>query len=138
MGFSYLTEVGACRAWLTPIAVNTELNPYALTSNFGIQVYDTLGNLKMQTDPRNNTTTYFYDPYNRRTSVVDATMHTTKYTYDGNNNKLTETDQNGNTTTYTYDNANRVSQILYADGTTQVFPSPLMISVATNSGKSIN
>ncbi len=86
-------------------------------------VYDTIGNLKTRTDPLNNTTTYFYDAYNRQTSVVDATNHATKYTYDGNNNKLTETDRNGNKTTYTYDNANRVSQVLYADGTTRSFPS---------------
>ncbi len=81
-------------------------------------VYDTLGNLLSQTDPRSNTSTYAYDAFSRRTSMTDADGNLTEYTYDGNGNKATEKDARNFTTQFDYDPANRLTTITYPDNTT--------------------
>ena len=45
----------------------------------------------------------------------------TSYTYDSNGNKITSTDPRGNTTWFSYDSRNRLTAVVYADGSAKTY-----------------
>ncbi len=71
--------------------------------------YDVLGNRKVLTDARGNTTLSTYDGGGRLRSVQDALGQVTRYEYDGGGLKTSETDRRMPpvTRTYAYDNLGR-------------------------------
>jgi RHS repeat-associated protein len=71
--------------------------------------YDSLGNVRIITDPLGHATTYTYDERGRVTSITDANGDTTSFTYHNDDQIHTLTDANGNTTTWEYDDAGRVA-----------------------------
>jgi len=95
------------------------------------KTYDATGNIVSVTDPAgtvtynlaadgqpisivapgNVTTSFTYDNYRRRTSLVDPSAGTTTYQYDAAGNISKEINANGDSIQYTYDNKNRLSWI---------------------------
>ena len=69
--------------------------------------YDASGNRLTQVDADNHTTTYVWDPLNRRTSRQLPAGQTESLTYDPVGNIVTRVDFNGKTTTFAYDALNR-------------------------------
>jgi RHS repeat-associated protein len=70
--------------------------------------YDPNNNVIAVTDPNTNTTTYTYNPDNRRISMVNAAGDTTLTSYDGDGNVVSTNAPNNNTTTNVYDALNRI------------------------------
>jgi len=77
--------------------------------------YDANGNVTSQTNGLNQSTSYGYDPLNRRISITDALGRTTSYGYDAAGNRTSLTDPAQQTTTYTYDVANQLKSVTYSD-----------------------
>ena len=80
--------------------------------------YDSLGRLKITTDPSGATTTNSYDALGRLIGIdySDAATPDVTYAYDRNGNRTTMIDGTG-TTTYTYDEMNRPTSIAAPGGT---------------------
>jgi RHS repeat-associated protein len=80
--------------------------------------YDSLGRLKITTDPSGATTTNTYDALGRVVGIdySDAATPDVTYAYDRNGNRTTMIDGTG-TTTYTYDEMNRPTSIAAPGGT---------------------
>ena len=108
------------------------------------RTYDVLGNLAEVEDPAGTityemaadgqpisitapgsiATSFTYDQYRRRTSIIDPSAGTTSYTYDSAGNTASETNANGQTTTYAYDQYNRLVTTTYPEMTvTRVYGS---------------
>jgi RHS repeat-associated protein len=85
--------------------------------------YDGRGNRASAKDPRNNTTTFTYDPLSRikdMTQTLQPSNIITRYGYDTNDNPASVTDPNGNITQYKYDDFGRKNQTTSPDtGTTK-------------------
>jgi RHS repeat-associated protein len=96
----------------------SETNPLSETKRF---TYDLLGRQLSISDSLNRTTNYTYDSLGRILEVSDPLGQITRYTYDANGNQLSITDPVGRVTNYTYDPANRLTNITYADTTTEEF-----------------
>ncbi len=99
-------------------------------------VYDSLGNLLQETDPRNNVTEYTYDVNNNLETITDPMNRTTTIGYDGFNNisSITTpvnsqsftyysdgnlesyTNANNHTTTYDYDGYGYISTVNHPTG----------------------
>ena len=71
--------------------------------------YDTLGNLRLVTDPLTNTTQYQYDGQQRVKSEIDGNLHATTYVYGVADELKSLTDADGNKTTWEYDPAGQVT-----------------------------
>ncbi len=92
----------------------------AATSGF---IYDSNGNLKKVTDPKQNVTQNYYDQQNRLTDVDDPMVndattphknsngHTISYIYDQANNVHTKLNANNQLLSYAYDSMNHVTQV---------------------------
>jgi RHS repeat-associated protein len=84
------------------------------------QVYDAVGNLTRETDPKNNpATTHGYDALNRLMQTLDALSGNTAMGYDVNDRVKQVTTPNNATTQYQYDDLGNLLQEVSADrGTT--------------------
>lgn len=97
-------------------------NPTNLTTTFS---YDAGGRIKKQTNGNGTFTTYHYDTAGRMDSLINWKNNTEKisffyYTFDSFGNRKTMTDKRG-LNTYTYDSAYRLTNVVYADGSTEGF-----------------
>lgn len=79
--------------------------------------YDSLGQVKSITDPRNLTTTYTTDSLGNLSQQTSPDTGVTTADHDPAGNLLTRTDARGKTATYRYDSLNRISQIADDDQT---------------------
>lgn len=83
--------------------------------------YDLLGRTLTSKDALGHTTTYEYDPNcgcaERQTRIINAFTQATDFTYDQNGNQVTMTDANNHTTTNEYDSNNRLTKVIFQDGT---------------------
>jgi RHS repeat-associated protein len=75
----------------------------------------------VETDPLGRTTTHYYDPALRETSVVDALGGTTTYGYDGYGSRNAVTDPLGHATTMSYDARGNLLTLADALGNTSFF-----------------
>lgn len=120
------------------------------------QTYDALGNLISVTDsagtityqiapdgnpvsitaPGNIKTTFGYDKYRRRISLVDPSMGATTYEYDASGNLSKETDANGNAKQYEYDQYNRLLKSTCPEFTTSYNYNSVgdLVEVTTSNG----
>lgn len=108
------------------------------------RTYDVLGNLAEVEDPAGTityemaadgqpisitapgsiATSFTYDQYRRRTSIIDPSAGTTSYTYDSAGNTASETNANSQVTAYAYDQYNRLVTTTYPEMTvTRVYGS---------------
>jgi RHS repeat-associated protein len=84
--------------------------------------YDASGNMLTATDQLGKVSKTTYNARGQALTRTDATGHVTTYVYNASDGTLASvTDAAGNTTTYSYDTAKRVSQIRFADTTTESF-----------------
>jgi RHS repeat-associated protein len=79
--------------------------------------YDSLGQIKSITDPRNLTTSYTVDSLGNLSQQTSPDTGVTIADHDEAGNLITRTDARGKTATYHYDSLNRISQIAYDDQT---------------------
>jgi len=79
--------------------------------------YDSLGQIKSITDPRNLTTTYTTDSLGNLNQQTSPDTGITTADHDPAGNLKTRTDARGKTANYSYDSLNRISQIAYDDQT---------------------
>jgi RHS repeat-associated protein len=87
-------------------------------TKFTEYTYDGHGNTKTIKDPRDNTTTYTYDPLNRLrvlTQPPQPLNTITDYGYDTHDNLTVVTDPNDNTTQYRFDDFGRRMQTISPD-----------------------
>jgi RHS repeat-associated protein len=82
--------------------------------------YDGADHLTGVTDPNGNATTYAYDGLGNLLEQQSPDTGTTRYTHDAAGNVLTKGDARG-TTSYTYDALNRLTRVLYADGSEALY-----------------
>lgn len=107
--------------------------------------YDGMGRVLTTTDARGGVMRFTYDALGRVLSITEpgtpttiayvasvataggppaaqlASVATSTFEYDGNGNRTTYTDALGRVTAYEYDAANRLTEINYADGTSESF-----------------
>jgi RHS repeat-associated protein/uncharacterized repeat protein (TIGR02543 family) len=79
--------------------------------------YDSLGQIKSITDPRNLTTTYTTDSLGNLSQQTSPDTGTTTADHDPAGNVVTRTDARNKTASYSYDSLNRITQIAYDDQT---------------------
>nr|NIS50897.1 RHS repeat protein [Phycisphaerae bacterium]NIW98093.1 hypothetical protein [Phycisphaerae bacterium] len=105
------------------------IDPVGNTTRYG---YDSRGRCTLVTDALNIQSRYEYDGVGRLIRTVrdmdgdgadpnDANDIVTQYAYDDSGRLISITDDNGNTTGYVYDAVNRMTDILFADGTENTF-----------------
>ncbi|MBI2863853.1 MAG: RHS repeat protein, partial [Chloroflexi bacterium] len=73
------------------------------------------------TDPRGNSTTYFYDTSFRTSDIQDAYGNYSSYHFDSNNKVLTATNQLDYSTLFTYDARGNTTRVTDALGKTSVY-----------------
>jgi RHS repeat-associated protein len=78
--------------------------------------YDANDNLTSVTDPRSLTTSYTYNGFGDVTQLVSPDTGTTTNTYDSGGNLSVSTDARSDSAHYSYDALNRVSGIIYKNG----------------------
>jgi len=84
--------------------------------------YDNNGNRLTETDELGNTTTYTYEQFFNKLSVITNPLgHTTRYEYDSKANLTSVTDPGGNRTTFTYDSFGLLVQVNDPTNQTTVF-----------------
>ncbi len=86
--------------------------------------YNILGELTQITDPLNHITTLSYYPTGLIQTITDAQNITTSYAYDARGNRTSVIDPingSGHPTTFTFDIMNRLTGIMYQDGTSGSF-----------------
>jgi RHS repeat-associated protein/uncharacterized repeat protein (TIGR02543 family) len=79
--------------------------------------YDSLGQIKSITDPRNLTTSYSIDALGNVSQQTSPDTGITLSDHDAAGNLITSTDARGQVAQYRYDSLNRISQIAYNDDT---------------------
>jgi RHS repeat-associated protein/uncharacterized repeat protein (TIGR02543 family) len=79
--------------------------------------YDSLGQIKSITDPRNLTTSYNVDALGNLSQQTSPDTGMTLSDHDAAGNLTTRTDARGKVAQYRYDSLNRISQIAYDDDT---------------------
>jgi len=82
-----------------------QINPDDTFTQYG---YDLEANIASILDPKGNTTTYDYDPFNRLKTVTQPGSVVTSYDYDTHGNLISVTDAQSHVTTYEYDDMGRV------------------------------
>jgi len=82
-----------------------QVNPDDTFTQYG---YDLEANVAAILDPKGNTTTYDYDPFNRLKTVTQPGSVITSYAYDSHGNLVSVTDAQSHMTTYDYDDMGRV------------------------------
>jgi len=99
------------------------VNPEDLTDTR--YTYDTEGNVASVTDPRGNTTSYFYNLVNQLVRVEEpapgSSSPITMYQYDLHGNLVSVTDAGNVTTTYQYDDLGRLVQTVSQDAGTLLY-----------------
>lgn len=96
----------------------SQTDPLSRTTSF---TYDLLGRQLTRTDPLGKITALTYDRLGRVVELRDARNSVTSFTYDNNGNRVEQRDALGRTTRYEYDAANRLTKIIYPDGTASIF-----------------
>ena len=116
---------------ISPAASLLSLDPQGNTTRYQ---YNNLNLVTQATDPRDNNTTFSYDPNGNLLSLTDAPNHTTTYTYDNmdrvlrglipccdnesysydlNGNLVSSTDRKSQVTSLTYDPLDRLKLVGY-------------------------
>jgi YD repeat-containing protein len=96
-----------------------EPHPTVIGSTLGQidTAYDSLGQIKSITDPRNLSTTYNVDSLGNLSQQSSPDTGMTRADHDAAGNLLIRTDARGKTATYRYDSLNRITQVAYDDDT---------------------
>jgi RHS repeat-associated protein len=89
------------------IAPATQNNPAVVYTTQ--TAYDQDGNVTLETDARNQPTSFAYDALNRLTWTSDPNQNTTQKAYDGDGNVILQTDARNQATTFAYDALNRLT-----------------------------
>jgi len=96
--------------------------------------YNVAGQLLMTTDPNGGVTSYQYDPLGRLSTMENAnSKNVLTLTYDEADRVETRMDFEGYKLTYEYDNLDRVTAIIYPDGSTDAYD--YTFQTGSNTGK---
>jgi RHS repeat-associated protein len=81
--------------------------------------YNQYGQLETVTLPDSTVQSYVYNAQHQLTSIMQGTTVFSQFTYDAIGRKATETDRKGQTRAFEYDGLNRLTRIVYPDGTAE-------------------
>jgi len=107
---------------LTEYTYDTNGNRLTTTNALNQMVantYNQYGQLETITLPDSTVQSYIYNAQHQLTSIQQGATALSQFTYDAIGRKVTETDQNGQTRAFEYDGLNRLTRVVYPDGTAE-------------------